>query len=147
MGLNTLIIITAASYSGFLLILARAAGRIDPLLCAVFSNCVAAVLPLALYYYFQARGATPLPATSGGIFLACAGGVLISVFAVLTILIFQKDGVSYAAPLIYGLTVVIMTAAGGWLFKESLPPLQLAGTAVVIVGLGLITWSRYAAQG
>lgn len=142
LSLNILIGVSILCYGGFLLLMSRAAGRIDPLLATFIYNCVAGVLPFIVYFYGRVRGAPMMESTQAGMLYAVLSGVMLSAFSLVLLRIFDKGGVGYTVPLIYGGTIVFTSLVGWLVFKEQIPLLQGIGIVVMLAGMGLVVYSR-----
>jgi drug/metabolite transporter (DMT)-like permease len=143
MPLIVLIILATILYTLFDIFASRAGNRIDASLSSVIFNGLGAILPLAIYVFYKfSKGAKLIATTSSGIIYSVLAGIAIASFSVLLIKIFEKGGLAYIIPLIYGGTVVLASLTGWLIFKESVSGLQILGIAVVVIGIGLIVFSK-----
>ena len=143
MSLIVLIILATILYTLFDIFASKASNRIDANLSSVIFNGLGAVLPLVIYVFYKfSKGAKLVATTSSGITYSVLAGVAIAGFSILLIKIFEKGGLAYVVPLIYGGTVVLASLTGWLIFKESVSGLQILGIAVVVIGIGLIVFSK-----
>ncbi|MDO8600375.1 MAG: EamA family transporter [bacterium] len=143
MPLIVLIIFATIFYTLFDIFTSRAGNRIDANLSSVIFNGLGAILPLTVYIFYKfSKGAKLLATTSSGIIYSILAGIAIALFSILLIKIFEKSGLTYVVPLIYGGTVALASLTGWLLFKESVSGLQLLGIAVIIIGIALIIFSK-----
>lgn len=135
-------------YVTSILLMSRAAGRIDPLLGVGVSNAFGAALPLALYFLVKLRGASggflgeSVPLAPGGLQFSVLSGIAIAIFGFFLMKSFAGGPVSYVIPMIYGATVAVSALVGWTLFRETFNPLEAFGVAVVLCGLALIVFAR-----
>ena len=143
MSLIVLIILATVLYTLFGIFASKASNRIDASLSSVIFNGLGAILPLIIYVFYKfSKGAKLIATTSSGIIYSVFAGVAIALFSILLIKIFEKGGLAYVVPLIYGGTVALASLTGWLIFKESVSGLQILGIAVVVVGIGLIVFSK-----
>ena len=143
MSLIVLIILATILYTLFDIFASKASNEIDANLSSVIFNGLGAILPLVIYVFYKfSKGAKLVTTTSSGITYSVLAGVAIAGFSVLLIKIFEKGGLAYVVPLIYGGTVVLASLTGWLIFKESVSGLQILGIAVVVIGIGLIVFSK-----
>lgn len=139
--------LAALFYTAYALFVARAAGRIDPLLSSGLVNAIGAALPLALYAALRARGVqegalAPTPLLPGGLLFSVLAGLAIAAFGYFLMKAFAGGAVSYVIPVVYGSTIALSTLIGWAVFRESMSPLQLAGIAAILGGLAMIVLAR-----
>lgn len=143
MSLIVLIILATILYTLFDIFASRAGNRIDANLSSVIFNGLGAILPLIIYTFYKfSKGAKLIATTSAGVVYSILAGVAIALFSILLIKIFEKGGLAYVIPLIYGGTVALASLTGWLLFKESVPGLQLLGIAVIVIGIALVIFSK-----
>lgn len=143
MSLIVLIILATILYTLFDIFASKASNEIDANLSSVIFNGLGAILPLVIYVFYKfSKGAKLVTTTSSGITYSVLAGVAIAGFSILLIKIFEKGGLAYVVPLIYGGTVVLASLNGWLIFKESVSGLQILGIAVVVIGIGLIVFSK-----
>ncbi len=143
MPLIILIVFATVLYTLFDIFASRAGNQIDANLSAVIFNGLGAVLPLIIYAYFKlSKGNNLIPTSNAGLAYSGLAGVSIAAFSYLLIKIFEKGGLGYVIPLIYGGTIVLASLAGWLIFKEDVSVLQILGVAVVVIGIGLIVYSK-----
>jgi drug/metabolite transporter (DMT)-like permease len=80
--------------------------------------------------------------TKSGILAAIAGGLLISVFTLLLGKSYELNNVAVVGPIVFGGSIVLTSVASYFIFKEKIVPLQAAGLLFVVIGLGLVVFSR-----
>lgn len=143
MELLILIILATIFYALFGIFTSRASGAIDANLSAVIFNGLGSVIPLLTYIFLKFIKGTKLIAISvPGIIYSILAGVAIAIFSVLLVKIFEKGGLAYVMPLIYGGIVVLGSLSGWLIFKESVSFLQIIGIAVIIVGIIIVIISK-----
>ena len=143
MSLIVLIILATILYTLFDIFASRASNGIDANLSSVIFNGLGAILPLVIYIFYKfSKGANLVATTSSGIIFSVLAGMAIAIFSILLIKIFEKGGLAYVVPLIYGGTVALASLTGWLIFKEAVSSLQILGIAVVIIGIGLIVFSK-----
>jgi len=142
MSLLPLIIIATVCYALFDVFAARASKGIDANQSSVIFNGLGALIPLGILAVAKARGAKAVVPTGEGILYSVLAGVAIAAFSVLLIKIFEKGGLSYVVPVIYG-GAIVLTALTGWIaFKEQFSALQAVGVMVVVLGIGVIVYAK-----
>lgn len=143
MPLIVLIIFATILYTLFDIFASRAGNRIDAHLSSVIFNGLGAILPLVIYAFYKlSKGAKLIAITGSGILYSVLAGLAIALFSILLIKIFEKGGLAYVVPLIYGGTVALASLTGWLIFKEAVSGLQILGIAVVVIGIGLIVFSK-----
>jgi transporter family protein len=143
MPLIVLIVLEIVVYSLFATFASRASGKIDPSAGSAIFNGVGAVIPLLIYAYLRATGRSgPVVSTPSGLVYSLLAGVAVAALSVLFITIFQRGGLAYVTPLVYGGTVVLSSLIGVVLFGERVSLLQGAGIAVAAGGLVMIAIAR-----
>ncbi|MDO8664475.1 MAG: EamA family transporter [Candidatus Liptonbacteria bacterium] len=143
MPLIVLIILATILYTLFDIFASRAGNRIDANLSSVIFNGLGAILPLIIYVFYKFSRGTELVATSSsGIIYSVLAGITIALFSILLINIFEKGGLAYVVPLIYGGTVALASLTGWLLFKESVSGLQLLGITIIVMGIALVIFSK-----
>lgn len=143
MSLIVLIILATILYTLFDIFASKASSGIDANLSSVIFNELGATLPLVIYIFYKFSKGTKLIATSSaGIIYSVLAGIAIALFSILLIKIFEKGGLAYVVPLIYGGTVALASLTEWLIFRESVSGLQILGIFVVIVGIGLIVFSK-----
>ena len=143
MSLIVLIILATILYTLFDIFASRASNRIDANLSSVIFNGLGAILPLVIYCFYKlSKGAKLVATTSSGILYSVLAGLAIALFSILLIKIFEKGGLAYVVPLIYGGTVTLASLTGWLIFKESVSGLQILGITVVIIGIALIVFAK-----
>lgn len=143
MSLILLIILATIFYTLFQIFSSRAGNKIDANLSAVIFNGLGVALPLVIYAFYKfTKGVKLIATTSSGIIYSVLAGIAIALFSVLLIKIFEKGGLAYVIPLIYGGTIALASLTGWLFFKESVSGLQLLGIVVAIIGIVLIIFSK-----
>lgn len=143
MPLIVLIILATLLYALFGIFASRAGNKIDATLSSVIFNGFGAALPLVIYAFFKfTKGAKLIATTSSGIIYSVFAGIAIALFSILLIKIFEKGGLAYVIPLIYGGTIALASLAGWLLFKEAVSGLHLLGIAVIVIGIALVIVSK-----
>lgn len=143
MSLIVLIIIATILYTLFEIFASRAGNKIDANLSSVIFNSLGAILPLVIYAFYKlSKGTKLITTTNPGIIYSILAGIAIALFSIFLIKIFEKGGLAYVVPLIYGGTVALTSLTGWLIFKESVSGLQILGTTIVVIGIGLIIFSK-----
>jgi|ERR1035437_10571781 uncharacterized membrane protein len=139
MPLIILIILATIFYTLFDIFASKAGNRVDANLSSVIFNALGALIPLAVYAYLKfAKGAKLIATSSSGVMYSLLAGISIAIFSILLIKTFEKGGLAYVIPLIYGGSVALASLAGWLIFRESVSALQMVGIAVIIVGIILV---------
>lgn len=139
MTLLTLIILATIFYTFFEIFTSRAGNRIDANLSAIIFNGLGAFIPIITYISLKfVKGTKLIAATTSGIIYSILAGVAIAVFSILLIKIFEKGGLAYVIPLIYGGSIVLASLTGWLIFKESISGLQTIGILIIITGIALV---------
>ncbi len=143
MELLVLIVAATIAYTFFETFASLAGNKVDANLSSVIFNGLGALIPLAAYFFLRFyKKAEVITATTSGMAYSVLAGISIAVFSILLIKIFEKGGLSYVVPLIYGGTVVL-AALIGWLFlKESFNLVHLLGIAIISLGIGLVVYAK-----
>lgn len=143
MGYAILMILAIVTYTLFGIFVSKASGHISSGLSALLFNGLGAVLPLvAIYSVASLRKAENVATTSSGIIYSILAGVAIAAFSVLLIKLFQRDGVSFVMPMIYGGSIVLASIVGWLVLKETFSVTQLIGVIVIVAGVGIVTYSK-----
>ena len=144
MSLLVLIILATVFYTLFEIFSAQSGGKIDSNLGPSIFNGLGAIIPIVSYIVYKIfKKEVLIPTTAAGVWYSVLAGVSIALFSILFVKIFEKGGeVSYAIPLIYGGSVVLASATGIFLFKETVSAMQVLGIIAVILGIGLIVVSK-----
>ncbi len=143
MSIIILIIFAIISYTLYGVFASRASGKIDVNLSTVIFNGLGAILPLIVFTFYKiSKGEKLIDTTNSGIIYSVLAGVSIAVFGVLLMKIFEKGGLSYVMPLVYGGTIILTSLIGWLLFKENISGIQLFGIAFIIVGITLVIFSK-----
>ena len=131
-------------YVGFNLSIAQASGNIDARLNAVIANSIATILPLILYTFLVLRRPEQvIKANSHGYLFSVIGGICISIFSVVIVLVFHTgENVSYVIPLIYGGTIMLGSLVGILFFKESINLFSLLGLILITCGVLSMAYSK-----
>jgi drug/metabolite transporter (DMT)-like permease len=136
-----LTILAAILYGIFGVLLARASLKINSSLVVVISNAIGTVLPLIVYALASAK--RQMPMSRDGILLSIIAGVLIAVFSILLTYIFSRaENLSFVMPAIYGGAIVVGVLVGIVFYREQLSMPGIVGVLFIVVGIGLIIWSR-----
>ena len=133
MQVVSLTVICALFYAMFEVFAGLAGGKVNQWLAAVLYNGIGTVIPLIIYLASTVKqGKT----TIKGIIYAGLAGVAIMLFSVLLARIFNKGGnLAFVIPAIYGIAI-ILSSIFGWIFlKEKVSGLQVAGIALMTVGV------------
>jgi len=143
MSIIILIILATILYTLFDIFASKASNRIDANLSSIIFNGLGAILPLMIYVFYKfIKGTKLIATTSSGIIYSIFAGIAIALFSILLIKIFEKGGLAYVVPLIYGGTIALASLTGWLIFKESVSSLQILGIAVVVIGIGLIVFAK-----
>src|SRR3989344_13895 len=143
MSIIILIILATILYTLFDIFASKASNRIDANLSSIIFNGLGAILPLMIYVFYKfIKGTKLIATTSSGIIYSIFAGIAIALFSILLIKIFEKGGLAYVVPLIYGGTIALASLTGWLIFKKSVSGLQILGIAIVIIGIGLIVFSK-----
>lgn len=136
MPIVILIIFATISYTLFDIFASKAGNGIDANLSAIIFNTLGAFIPLLVYMYLKfAKGAKLITTSTSGIIYSVLAGISIALFSILLIKIFERGGLAYVIPLIYGGSIVLASLAGWLIFKESVSMLQMIGIAIIIIGI------------
>ena len=141
-SLIVLIIFAIVFYTLFDVFASKASNGIDANLSSVIFNGLGAALPLAIYGFLKFKGSKLVQTTSPGVLYSVLAGVSIAIFSILLIKIFERGGLAYVMPLIYGGAVILASLVGWLLFKEAVSALQLVGIAAVALGIALIVIAK-----
>jgi bacterial/archaeal transporter family protein len=143
MPLLILIIIATVTYTLFDVFASRAGNLIDSNLSATIFNGIGVIIPLIIYVFYKVvNGSKLIATTSSGIIYSILAGVSIAAFSVVLIKIFEKGGLAYVVPLIYG-GAIALTALIGWVFyKESISLLQAIGIVTILAGVVIVIVSK-----
>jgi uncharacterized membrane protein len=135
--------LATVSYALYDLFASRAGNHIDANLSAIIFNTLGVIVPILGYIFYRYIRKDPIIQTSSlGIIYSILAGVSIGFFSIFLIKAFEKGGVSYVMPLVYGGAIAI-TAVVGWLiFREPINTLQGIGLVVVVAGIAMIVISR-----
>lgn len=143
MSLIILIILATILYTLFDIFASRASNKIDANLSSIIFNGLGAILPLVAYMFYKfSNGGKLITTTSAGIIYSILAGIAIALFSILLIRIFEKGGLAYVIPLIYGGTIVLAPMVGWLIFKESVSNLQILGIAVILMGISIVIFSK-----
>lgn len=138
-----LIILATISYTLFDIFASRAGNKIDANLSSVVFNGIGAILPLAIYIFYKFfKGEKLMPTTKEGMVYSLLAGITIAIFSFLLIKVFEKGGLVYVTPMIYGGTVALASLAGWLIFKESISAMQLVGILSIVSGIVLVVVSK-----
>ena len=143
MDLLVLILLATVFYTLFDVFASKSGNAIDPNLGSVIFNGLGALIPAAIYLFIKYSKKTHLiPTTKDGMIYSVLAGIAIAIFSILLIKVFEKGGLAYVIPLIYGGSIVLSALIGWLLFKETVNGLQLLGIVVTSIGIGLIVVSK-----
>ncbi|MDP3992625.1 MAG: EamA family transporter [bacterium] len=143
MGLVLTVVLATIFYSLFEIFASRAGKHIDANLSSVFFNGVGALLPLVVYSYLRARDSIGIATTRSGVLFSLLAGISIAIFSVLLIKAFEKGGLSYIIPVIYGGSILISSLAGWLIYKEHIGVVGGVGVLVILVGIVLVVVSKF----
>jgi drug/metabolite transporter (DMT)-like permease len=144
MELLVLISLAAIFYTLFDIFASRAGNRIDANLSAAVINGLGAIIPLAVFIILKSiKGAKLINTTTSGIIYSLLAGLAIALFSLLFIKIFERSGLAYVMPLIYGTAIALASLTGWLIFKETVSALQIIGIIIVIIGIALIVVSKF----
>ena len=132
-------------YSVFVILLSKMGSKLPSSLGAAIFSCVSGLLAFGYYMYERLSFKTSLLATSTmGLWYAVIAGVVIGIWNVVLILVFARGAnISYVQPLVYGLgAVAIPTCVGVFFFKESISLVQGFGISFILLGFGLVVFSK-----
>jgi uncharacterized membrane protein len=111
MELLVLISLAAIFYTLFDIFASRAGNRIDANLSAAVINGLGAIIPLAVFIILKSiKGAKLINTTTSGIIYSLLAGLAIALFSLLFIKIFERSGLAYVMPLIYGTAIALYTS-------------------------------------
>lgn len=133
-------------YSVFVILLSRMGSKLPSSLGAAIFSGVSGLLAFVYYVYERLCAKSALiPTSTAGLWYAIGAGIIIGIWNVVLILIFARGAnISYVQPLIYGVgAVAIPTLIGIFFFKESVTLLQAGGIACILLGFGLVIFSKF----
>ena len=133
------IFLSLITYSVAMLIATYANRHANVSLVALIVNTISISAPLILL--LAAREGSKV-SSKNGILAAIAGGLLISVFTLLLGKSYELNNVAVVGPVVFGGSIVITSVASYFLFKEKIVPIQGLGLVFVVIGLGLVVYSR-----
>ena len=143
MTLLILIILATLFYTLFEVFTSRAGNKIDANLSSIIFNGLGAIIPLGIYIFLKfVKGTQFITVTVSGIVYSIFAGVAVALFSILLIKIFERGGLTYAVPFIYGGSIVLASIIGWLLFKESVSGLQAAGILIIVIGIALVAIAK-----
>lgn len=143
MELLILIALATVFYTLFDVFASQAGNKIDSNLSSVIFNGLGAIIPLLTYFYLKLSKSHGLISTSkNGIVYSVLAGVSIAVFSILLIKIFEKSGLAYVIPLIYGGSIALSVLTGILVFKESTNIYQILGILLIMAGVSFVVYSK-----
>ncbi len=139
MILLILIFFATVFYTLFDFFASKASNQLDPNFSAVLFNGIGALIPFVVYVFYKlSKGAQLITTTRAGVLNSILAGVSIALFSMLLIKVFEKGGLTYVVPLIYGGTIVLASLLGWLVSKEQITLLQGLGIVVIALGIGMV---------
>lgn len=133
------IIIAAVMFGLYNVFIKLSADDINPILGAVVLQFVAAFIGLGLLLASQAQSDSPLIWSSRGLLLATLAGVAIGLVEILAFFIYGRGVlVAVGNPLIVGGSLVVTTAIGVFLLRETINLAQIAAILLITGGVLLL---------
>jgi drug/metabolite transporter (DMT)-like permease len=140
-----LLILAVIFYAIFIILVSRAAGKLDDSLGGFIFNGIGALVPLAIFAAMKfGEAKNMLPTTKNGVLLSVLAGVSVGIFTIIIMRIFQKGSLGYVMPVVYGGAVLLSSVAGWLWFNANINTLQVAGLLLVVAGIILVGVSRTA---
>lgn len=133
------IIIAAVMFGLYNVFIKLSADDINPILGAVVLQFVAAFIGLGLLLASQAQSDSPLIWSGRGLLLATLAGVAIGLVEILAFFIYGRGVlVAVGNPLIVGGSLVVTTAIGVFLLRETINLAQVAAILLITGGVLLL---------
>lgn len=133
------IIIAAVMFGLYNVFIKLSADDINPILGAVVLQFVAAFIGLGLLLASQAQSDNPLIWSGRGLLLATLAGVAIGLVEILAFFIYGRGVlVAVGNPLIVGGSLVVTTAIGVFLLRETINLAQVAAILLITGGVLLL---------
>lgn len=128
--LFTLIVFTGAS----------AARNIDPRLSTAFTNLLAALTSVALFFHLFSK--ETVVKHKFGVIMAAITGLGVTLFTLTINRAYALNKVAVVVPVVFGGTIVLSALLGHILFKEKISLYQALGLVFVVVGIGFVVYAR-----
>lgn len=136
MALFIFIALATACYTLFEIFTSRMGNKIDANLGAIIFNGLGALAPFVVYIVLKfVNGAKLIASTTSGVMYSILAGISIALFSIFLIKSFERGGLAYVVPLIYGGSIVLASLTGWMIFKESISFLHGIGIVVIVIGL------------
>lgn len=119
---------------------AGASRRISPNLATLILNVFSIVAPLTIIAFAKAKDITV--STKSGLVMAVMAGLSVGLFGFFINKSYAINKVGVVTPVIFGGTILLSTILSYFIFKESLKGLEIAGLALILLGIGLIVYTR-----
>ncbi|WP_333794953.1 EamA family transporter [Hyphomicrobium sp.] len=133
------IIIAAVMFGLYNVFIKLSADHINPILGAVVLQFVAAFIGLGLLLASQAQSDSPLIWSGRGLLLATLAGVAIGLVEILAFFIYGRGVlVAVGNPLIVGGSLIVTTAIGVFLLRETINLAQAAAILLITGGVLLL---------
>lgn len=133
------IIVAAVMFGLYNVFIKLSADDINPILGAVVLQFVAAFIGLGLLLASQAQSDSPLIWSGRGLLLATLAGVAIGLVEILAFFIYGRGVlVAVGNPLIVGGSLVVTTAIGVFLLRETINLAQVAAILLITGGVLLL---------
>lgn len=133
------IIIAAVMFGLYNVFIKLSADHINPILGAVVLQFMAAFIGLGLLLASQAQSDSPLIWSGRGLLLATLAGVAIGLVEILAFFIYGRGVlVAVGNPLIVGGSLIVTTAIGVFLLRETINLAQAAAILLITGGVLLL---------
>lgn len=109
-------------------------------LAAAITNFVSAIIPIAVVIPIVSK--KMVGQQKFGILMAALGGASIALFVMSVNKAYSLNKVGIVTPIVFGGSIMLVTVASYFLFKEKISSLQLFGLALLAAGFVVIIYAR-----
>lgn len=135
------ILIALFAYSAATLVLTFANRHTSVSIVNLIVNGMSAVIP-AILVATQWNNISKSAGSKQGLIASVVAGILISFFGLALGKAYATTNVAIVVPVVFGGSIVLSAIGSAVFFKEKIEPIQLVGLCLVIIGLGLVVYSR-----
>lgn len=119
---------------------AAASRKINPFLATLILNIFSIATPM-IFLAFNKTKDFDLSARTAVLFAALAG-LSVGAYGLILNKSFTVNKVGVVIPIIFGGTIILSTILSYFIFKESLKAFEIAGLALILIGIGFIIYAR-----